>query len=209
MSRLLELLKTKKMTLIVQLPENTREMAEAAEQAGADAIVVRDGEDAADIIKTVKIPVGVDISAKNPVEEKEIKAHDRFDFISFHFEALKAVAKRVKPGKILALNDDYTLDKIIGVEDTGAEAIDAAILPLSQNSKELAVGDLQNYIGIAISSGLPVIIPTQRVIKPSEVAIIADTGAKGMILTDKVLGDSAKSLKKNLMEYRLAADDLG
>ena len=209
MSRLLELLKTKKMTLIVQLPENTREMAEAAEQAGADAIVVRDGEDAADIIKTVKIPVGVDISAKNPVEEKEIKAHDRFDFISFHFEALKAVAKRVKPGKILALNDDYTLDKIIGVEDTGAEAIDAAILPLSQNSKELAVGDLQNYIGIAISSGLPVIIPTQRVIKPSEVAIIADTGAKGMILTDKVLGDRAKSLKKNLMEYRLAADDLG
>ncbi|MFA4967560.1 MAG: hypothetical protein WC624_05010 [Candidatus Margulisiibacteriota bacterium] len=209
MSKLLELLSKKKMTLIVQLPENSVELAKLAEAEGADALVVKNEDNNSDILKAVKIPVGVDLSMEEALDDKQIKAHDKFDFINFHFGLLPAAAKRAKPGRILALNEEYTLDKIIGVENTGAEAIDAAILPLSQKSKELVVGDLQNYIAIAISSGLPVIIPTQRVITPSEVAIIADTGAKGLLLTDVVLGDDAKSMGKALREYKMAVDDLG
>ncbi|HTY12872.1 MAG TPA: hypothetical protein VMD02_01645 [Candidatus Omnitrophota bacterium] len=209
MSKLLEKLKNNKMTLIVQLPENTAEMAAAAERAGADAIVIRDGDDVSGISSAVKVPVGLDISDQAEIDEKTARSHDKFDFVNFHFEALKTVSKKLKTGKIIALNEEYTLDKIIGVEETGAQAIDAAILPLGASSKELMVGDLQNYIAIAISSGLPVIIPTQRSIKPSEVAIIADTGARGIILTEEVLGDNVRSLEKNLKEYRTAADDLG
>jgi len=209
MSKLLELLSKKKMTLIVQLPENSVELAKLAEAGGADALVIKNEDNNSDILKAVKIPVGVDLSMEADLNEKQVKAHDKFDFINFHFGSLSAAAKRAKPGRIIALNDDYSLDKIIGVEDTGAQAIDAAILPVSQRSKELIVGDLQNYIAIAISSGLPVIIPTQRGIKPSEVAIISDTGAKGILLTEVVLGDNPKSMEKALREYRMAADDLG
>ncbi len=75
--------------------------------------------------------------------------------------------------------------------------------------KELVIGDLQNYIAIALSSNLPVIIPTQRHIKPSEVAIVWDTGIKGLMLTRVVLGETAKTLEKAVREYRIAIDDLG
>lgn len=209
MSKLLEMLKEKKLTMIVQLPENNLEMAKCAEAAGADAVVICSGDGQDEILKELKIPVGVDLSSENKLAENKVKAHDKFDFINFHFEALPNVAKRVKPGKVIALNADFTLDKILGIENTKADAIDAAIIPLTQNAKELIVGDLQNYIAIAISSGLPVIVPTQRAIKPSEVAIISDTGAKGIILTPIVLGDDVKSIEKTIKEFRMAVDDLG
>jgi hypothetical protein len=209
MSKLLEMMSKKKMTLIVQLPENDIEMAKAAEAAGADALVVNKGEKQSEIMKEVKIPVGIDLSLEEKLDEKKIKENEKYDFINFHFDSLTAITKRIKTGKIIALSNSYTLDKIIGVENVGAQAIDAAIVPLSQGHRDLVVGDLQNYIAIAISSGLPVIIPTQRTIKPSEVAIIADTGAKGLLLTKVVLGESVKSIEKALKEYRAAADDLG
>ncbi len=207
MSKLIDQLKKKKLTLIVELPQASLEMASAAESAGADAIII--SEDQPGIIGKVKIPVGFDLSSREKIDEKEMRSYAKYDFINFHFEALSAVAKHTKPGKILALNDEYSLDKIVGIENMGAEAIDAAIVPLSQGTHELVVGDLQNYIAIAISSGLPVIIPTQREIKPSEVAIIADTGAKGLLLTKVVLGEDPKDFEKALAEYRMAVDDLG
>ena len=209
MSKLLGLLKKNKMTLIVQLPNNDLEMARAAVAAGADALVVCPGVNGEEILNEVKVPVGLDLSLEDQLEDNDIKENEKFDFINFHFNAIACVPRRVKPGRILTLNSEYTLDKIIGVESTGAEAVDAAIVPVSHKPKELAVGDLQNYIAIAISSGLPVIVPTQRDIKPSEVAIMADTGAKGLLLNDVVLGDTVKSMEKALREYRTAVDDLG
>jgi len=209
MSKLLNLLKKNKMTLIVQLAEDTVDAARAAEAGGAEALLIEKSEKQEEILKAVKIPVGLDLSQEAKLTEKELKAYEKFDFINFHFEVLPIIAKQVKTGRVLALNENYTLDKLLGVESVGAQAIDAAIVPLSQGMRELVVGDLQNYIAIALSSNLPVIIPTQRSIKPSEVAIIADTGARGLLLTREVLGENLKTLEKALKEYRVAVDDLG
>jgi hypothetical protein len=54
-----------------------------------------------------------------------------------------------------------------------------------------------------------VIVPTQRSIRTSEVAIIADTGAKGLMLTPVVTGTIPKHVEKAVREYRIAVDDLG
>jgi hypothetical protein len=205
MSKLLKLLKDKKLTLIVELPENRVELAQEAEREGADALLVRQDYAPEEVLGAVKIPVGVDLSHLEKLSDKEIKSYEKFDFINFHFEVLPVLAKQKRSGRIIALNEHYTLDRLIGLENLGAQAVDAAIVPISQAARELVVGDLQNYIAIAISSNLPVIIPTQRKVLPSEVAIIADTGAKGLLLTHNVLGENLKKLK----EYRAAVDDLG
>jgi hypothetical protein len=70
------------------------------------------------------------------------------------------------------------------------------------------VGDLQQYIGIVISAGLPVIIPTDLAIKPSEVAILWDTGAKAVLMTPKALGKNPKAVENNVRQFRIAVDDL-
>lgn len=203
MSKLLKMLKEKPLTLIVHLPDNKLELAQAAEAAGAEALMIDQGYDEEKILRAVKIPVGLNAGE---LKETELK----FDFINFPAEALGEFGKLKKIARIASLNENYTLDKLMQVSGKGIDAVDAAIIPLHQFGKELVVGDLQNYIAITLSSAkLPVIIPTQRNIKPSEVAIIWDTGVKGLMLTRVVLGETAKSLEKAVKEYQIAIDDLG
>ena len=203
MSKLLKMLKEKPLTLIVHLPENKLELAQAAEAAGAEALLIDQGFDEEKVIQGVKIPVGVNAADK-------LSEENRYDFVIFPAGALGEFSKLKKIGRIASLDESYTLDKLMQVNEKEIDAVDAAIIPLHQFGKELVVGDLQNYIAITLSTAkLPVIIPTQRNIKPSEVAIIWDTGVKGLMLTRVVLGETAKSIGKAVKEYRIAIDDLG
>jgi hypothetical protein len=203
MSKLLKMLKEKPLTLIVHLPDNKVELAQAAEAAGAEALMIDQGFDEDKILKAVKIPVGLNATEK-------LTGKNKYDFVNFPAEALLEFGKLKKIARIAELNESYTLDKLMQVDEKEIDAVDAAIIPLHQFGKELVVGDLQNYIAITLSSAkLPVIIPTQRHIKPSEVAIIWDTGVKGLMLTRVVLGETAKSLEKAVKEYQIAIDDLG
>lgn len=203
MSKLLKMLKEKPLTLIVHLPENRLELAQAAEAAGAEALLIDQGFDEEKVIQGVKIPVGVNAADK-------LSGENKYDFVIFPVGALGEFSKLKKTARIASLDESYTLDKLMQVNEKEIDAVDAAIIPLHQFGKELVVGDLQNYIAITLSSAkLPVIIPTQRNIKPSEVAIIWDTGVKGLMLTRVVLGETAKSLEKAVKEYRIAIDDLG
>lgn len=206
MSKLLQLLKKNPLTLIVHLPENNVEMAIAAEKAGADALLITHGDNEEEILKAVSIPVGLDVDKAIP-QEIENKLEMKFDFINFHPEMMEHYAK-LKRTKIVALDETYTLDKLMNIDDKPIDGIDAAIIPSSQEGRELIVGDLQSYIAIALSSNLPVIVPTQRSIKVSEVPIIWDTGAKGLILTKVVLGESLESVVKTIKDYRAAIDDI-
>lgn len=207
MSKLLKMLKENNLTLIVELPENTVEFAQAAEKNGADAIIIREGYGEEEtILNSVSIPVGVDLNKKKSEESKKLMELD-FDFVNFHPEVIEGYLNKEKT-KIVALDESFTLDKLMHMMDEKIDAIDAAIIPPNQLGKELIVGDLQNYIAIAMSSNIPVMVPTQRSIKPSEIPIIWDTGAKGLILTKVVLGDNIKSFTKAVSEYRIAVDDI-
>ncbi|OGC06304.1 hypothetical protein A2526_04185 [candidate division WOR-1 bacterium RIFOXYD2_FULL_36_8] len=204
MSRLLDAMKSKTLTLIVHIPENVVDLAKAAESSGADVLIVSYDKEADKIPKEVSIPVGLDLSLSAP---KDIESLSGFDFINFNHNALDNYAN-FKNTKVIILDDYYTLDKLMSITAKNIDAINAAIIPIRQKGKDLLVGDLQNYIAIALSSNLPVIIPTQRSIKVSEVSIIWDTGVKGLILTDVVLGKNIKLLSKAIKEYRVAIDDI-
>ena len=72
--------------------------------------------------------------------------------------------------------------------------------------KDLNVGDLQQLITIAMSTALPVIVPTQKTIRASEVPIIWDTGAKGIMLGGTVTGDTPDSINAVTKEFRSAIE---
>ncbi|MFA5839788.1 MAG: hypothetical protein WC890_03915 [Candidatus Margulisiibacteriota bacterium] len=223
MSRLIDLINSNKLTLIVALPENNLEMAEAAFAAGADALQLpinmhefntmeQERDTLAKILKIVEAPVGINIGNDKDLHESEIKEIEKlgFDFVNIGAEHLSpTVLKSKKVSKVLALNSRYTLDELIELSQTTFSALDAAIVSSSDPETDLVVGDLQNYISIILSANVPVIIPTQRHIRPSEVAIIADTGAKGIMLTKTVLGTTNKHIADVVGKFRLAIDELG
>lgn len=223
MPKLVDLLNKNKMTLIVALPKNDPELAEAAVKGGADALQLHanvhgfksfreEKENLESILSRSKIPVGIVPGGKKHASEKEMNEIVKmgFDFFDMDLEHLPPFMLKLKGiSKVLALNSRYTIDKVIGLAHRGAEALDAAIIPTTGWGEDLVVGDLQNYISIVLSAGIPVIIPTQRSIKASEVAIVADTGAKGLLLTSVVTGTIPKHIKERVQEFRVAVDDLG
>lgn len=210
MSLLRQLLHEKKFVLLTYLLDDSAPFARLAETAGADALISRGDEYVAEIASAVKIPVGIEYTGLQQIRSKHfesIKKH--IDFITFAPAILASMPKLNHLTKILALNEHFSLEELMRLKDQGADALDAAVLSGHLGKKELMVGDLQQYITICISSGLPVIVPTQRMIKPSEVAIIEDAGAKGILLTETVLGKTERSFEKAIQEFRIAVDDLG
>ena len=223
MPKLINLLNKNKMTLIVALPENNPELARAAVAGGADALQLHvnvegfgnfkeERQNLRRVLSKSKIPTGIVPGLKKHASEKEMQEMKKmgFDFLNIDFETRPKFIDKVKGmAKVLSLNERFSFDSLIAVPEGRVDALDAAIIPASGLGKELIVGDLQHYISIILAAGIPVIIPTQREIRVSEVAIISDTGAKGILLTSVVTGTTVKHIEKNVREYRVAADDLG
>jgi hypothetical protein len=211
------------MTLVAALAQNDPELAQAAVDGGADALClhinVRDfgdflaeKEKLAAVLEACELPVGVVTGMKKQAARHEIEEMIKmgFDFFNINIEHAPAYVPDLKRiTKVIALGSRFTIDVVLGVGRFGANAIDAAIVPSSEHGKELKVGDLQNYISIVMTAGIPVIVPTQRSVKPSEVAIIADTGAKGLMLTPVITGKTARGIKETVQSFRVAVDDLG
>jgi len=218
MSRLLNLIKKDKFVLLAELAETNPEIFEAAAAGGADAIQIIVKNDPAKELKQIhalmsksKVPLGIVLGKEINIQSHELKEIEKmgFDFINIGIEHLTpAFIGRHKITKVITLDSRFSYDEVLEISKKNFEVLDAAIIPVSKKGKSLDVGDLQNYISIIISSGLPVLIPTQCRIHPSEVAIVSDAGAKGLILTSLVTGNTAAHIAKTVEEYRAAVDEL-
>ena len=213
MSRLVSLLSKEPLTLIVKLPENSVEMAKAAEVSGAGAVCLNYSEDKdtlRDIINAVKIPVGMSLD-ENILTEDEMKDFKKlgFDFIDIPSnDAPDHLLKMGGFGRILALDPDFSEIDLTRLSDRPIDGLDAAVIMPEDWGNDLNVGDLQQYITIAMSTTLPVIVPAQKSIRASEIPIIWDTGAKGIMIGKNIIGDNVQSMKAVIKEYRSAMETI-
>ena len=213
MSRLVSLLSKEPLTLIVKLPENTVEMAKAAEASGASAICINYTDDKdmiREMIGSVSIPMGMSLD-ENILTEEEMKDFKKlgFDFMDIPSnDAPDHLLKMGGFGRILALDPDFSEIDLTRLSDRPIDGLDAAVIMPEDWGNDLNVGDLQQYITIAMSTTLPVIVPAQKSIRASEVPIIWDTGAKGLMIGESITGDTVASLKAVIKEYRSAIESI-
>ena len=229
MSKLLGVFEKNHLTLITSLPENSSELAKAAIAGGAHALKIHlnikhaasgtffgtfkeERNVIEDILDVSDVPVGIvpgeeELPSKD--EMKELIAMG-IDFLDIKLKYLPHWMTKLEGiGKIGAIDDKYSVDEILEHKSLGVDALEAAVIPKSGYRKELTSGDLQQYITISTSAGIPVIIPTQRRIAVSEVPIIWDTGVKALMIGAVVTGKTARSIEKATREFRTAVDDLG
>ncbi|MFH0886693.1 MAG: hypothetical protein V1843_00850 [bacterium] len=212
----------------MSLPDNSVDLAKAAMEGGADALKVHintehkaanktfgtfteEREKLAKIIKAVKIPVGLVLGTEVLPDEAEMDAikdlgFDYFDVLQefipdwlYKFEGM---------GRMVALDERYTFDRIMGLAYQGAQMIEAAVVPKSGYGERVQIGDLKHYISIASSMDIPVVVPTQREILPKEIPILTDTGIKGIIIGAIVTGKTPHSIEKATAEFRYSIDNL-
>lgn len=229
MSRILELFEKNKLTLIMSLPDNSLDMARAAIDAGADALKVHcnvvhkasgvnfgsleeEGAKLMAIVKESKIPVGIVPGGKErkpTVDELDEIVKMGFDFVDMNISDMPDYLFAYnKITKVAALEKENQLEKVLDSKESNFGAIEAAIIPHLGYGQNLTIGDLRAYISIAVSSNLPVIVPTQRKITPEDVPILSDTGIKALMIGAIVTGKTPAMINSAVKEYRRVIDEL-
>lgn len=218
--------------LLVSLPRNDVELGKAALDAGADGLKVHinlrhhaSGLDTGSLedeaprlaqIIALGAPVGIVPGAGETVASPEDMR--RLDAMGIDFFDLYADDM---PAWMLRM-DDTAMSVMVAfgahcwpwglVEDVQGESrpdmIEASIIEHEGYGGPLTAADVSAYAEIASRSGLPVIVPTQRAIRPEEVGVLRDAGAAGVLIGAIVTGTDPEPLAQATAQFRQAVDAL-
>lgn len=206
--KLESMLLNNKFSLVVSLPSNNTDFAQAALDGGADAIKVHVNvlhaasgnlfgsftENRPFLEKLIAMcngkPVGLVIGGADACvteAEKKILEDIGIDFFSCYSEHLPAyMLKTDKITRMVAIHDTYetVLD---AVKNSEIQVVEASIMKTSAYGTPLNFYDLLQYRKIVEKTGKPVLVPTQKAIRPDEVFGLVDAGCKAVMIGANVM----------------------
>jgi len=219
------LLERKKHILIVSLPENKLEFAQAAVEGGADAIklhlnVVHRAtgrmfpswsEEKRNIERICELDICVGVvpggrnhfaTERDLVEMQEVG----ICFIDFFVDYAPSYVMKVELARMFGLNDFSQICCIQAAQDLKPDALELSIVPEERYGERLTVGDLLRYSKAVNSSSVPCFVPSEKKIEPSEVLSILSCGVKGIIIGPIVTGTSLKEFSQAVRVFRRCMD---
>lgn len=214
--------------LLVSLPRNDPELARAALAGGADGLKVHINvhhaaagvkfgslaEEAAalDRIVALGLPVGIvpgDADAMALPDDIRRLAEMGLDFLDAYIAAMPAWMLHQEHLPVMAalghddLGHPHRLAWLASL--TRVQMVEASIVEHGGYGKPLSVGDICDYTGIVqVLGDTPVIVPTQRHILPEDVAALAATGVRGLLIGAIVTGSDAPRLHLATRRYKEA-----
>lgn len=229
MNRLLQTLKTKKCSLIASLPENTYELAKLAWESGVDAIKVHVNvfhyasqntfgkletmrPIFEQIIKDSPVPVGIVAGGDTESAEAILDelAEIGFDFISLYAHHTPAsFFQNHKMNNFLSISSTYCLAEVQSIVDGGyADMLELSVVDREEYGKRLNARDLAKYRAISSLSSVPTVLPTQKLIMPSDVKVIHQTGVKAIMVGAVVFQNNPEKMRQILRDFRAEMDRL-
>ena len=226
MSKLLPLL-SRKFVLMVSLPKNDPKLAVAAVESGAQCLKVHincrhfasgttfrpwkhERDAIVEVLQAVDVPVGIVTG-----EENQPGADDLADIQSQRFDFWDLFAKFTPPGhlklnmgRMVAVDSQWTPDLMKALEQIGIQIIEGSIVPKDEYRTPLNLVDLANYLRLAKSSNMPVLIPTQKAVQPHEVGYLQRVGAAGLTIGAVVTGLDEASLRTATSQFAAAIAEL-
>lgn len=217
-------------SLLVSLPRNDPEMAQAALEAGADGLKVHIGlehfasglntgplaeeEDALGEICGLGAPVGIvpGVGEGLATREEMLRlAEIGIDFFDLYATDMPAWMLRM---------DDCPLSVMVAfsascrpwglVENVAAPGrpamIEASIASHESYGEPLTAADVSEYAELASRAEQPVIVPTQKAIRPEEIAVLRDAGVAGLLIGAIVTGSETASVAEATSRFRGALD---
>ena len=230
MSKIVDILNNNKFSLIVSLPANNYDLAKAAWENGADVIKMHinvhhrasqnvfgtfdeNKELFERILKDCPVPVGI-VAGDGPlVAENALDqiAEAGFDFVSLysHHTPPKSLTLKHKLGVMGAIDYTYN-DKEIETVACGkyADILEMSIVHPEGYGQRLCLRDIIGYQKNTNMAKIPAIVPTQRVVYPSDCKILMDAGVKAVMIGAIVTGKEIETLAKTTKAFREAIDQL-
>ena len=227
MNDYLKMLSEKKLTLIMSLPFNDPRLCRAAFDAGADAVKVHINVDhrasgthfgrlaeerpaLEEMLARRSGPMGLVLGGS--LESVSLDAKEAgelpFSFHSVYAHHLPAWAVNGKAALMAACNDSYPTELIAAMPACGADVVEASVIPGSEYGQPLSLRDLLLYRRIAETVSVPVVVPTQRAIRPDEVRALISCGVKALMIGAVVTGKTQRSIADAVAAFRRAIDVL-
>ncbi|MEN6547364.1 MAG: hypothetical protein ABFE07_15110 [Armatimonadia bacterium] len=220
--------------LLVSLPANDPDLARAARDGGAQGLKVHiniehaaakvrfgsldDEATRIEEIASLGLPVGIvpgDASRMAPPEDFRRLHELGLDFADLYLGAMPAWLLSALPLPLMAAlghEDMSRPDRLASVATlTSIGMIEASIIPHTEYGNPLSAGDLADYTTFTRILGQadrPVIVPTQRHIVPDDLAALASTGIRALLIGAIVTGRTAADISAATRVYREALDQL-
>ena len=227
-----ELIEGNKFSLVVSLPSNNLELAEAALDGGAQAVKVHcnawhrasghtfgtyaeNREFLEQLIALCRdVPVGLVPGGEDafitPEERLELE-NMGLGFFSSYSQHLPCHMMESKVlTKMVAIDYTYTENTLDAVQSSDLDVLECSVQPGENYGTDLNYADILRYSDIVTKSGKPCLIPTQRKIKPCEVRHLYEAGCKAVMIGAIVMGKEpdAKQLQAVTAAFREAIDAL-
>ena len=215
--------------LIVSLPANSVDLAQAAADGGADAVKVHTAvshfasgsqfgslEEEAPTFEEMRsrlsIPLGIVPGTGVNLEQPEIDrladlGFDFFDAFIDHITPLIWSESRLAP--MLCVLPHHTVAQAAAAASLPrVVCLEADIVEHDGYGQRLSVEDCATYQVLASAVGVPLVVPTQRAIRPAEVAYLAGVGVGGLMIGAIVTGSTSDRMTQMTRAFRDAIDQL-
>jgi len=223
MNSLLHRLRNDDFSLLVSLPRNDVSLAQAALRGGAQGLKVHINvhhhasgthfgtfeEERANIARIVEAageaPVGI-VPGGAPfatLEEFAALAEIGVDFFdAYPFEAPAWTLAQTHLGRMLAAFEGCSIATMQALEAAGMEMCEASILGHEEYGRDLSTLDLARYHELANALSVPIIVPSQKRIMPTDVPSLRRTGVKGLLIGAIVTGKDAAGIESATRTFR-------
>ena len=209
-------------SLIVSLPQNNMEVARAAIRGGADLVKVHINAShrasgnhfgtleeerpfLTALLSESPVPVGLVLGQDPEIIRGDLPELMRmgFQFGSVYLgHAPAAFLLQDKITKMLAVDVNSTPEEVRGLKKLGCEYLEGSIIAPELYHTPLNALDLLRYQNLVEFSGLPVIIPTQKKVRPDEVEAIARCGVASLMIGAVVTGKEAEGIESATAAFK-------
>ena len=228
MSRMVDIVTRSKFSLMVSIPANDLRFALAAEQAGADAIKTHinlyhhasgssfgtwdeEKKSLIEIINRCTIPFGLVPGAeKAPTQKEMLEIKDAgFDFWDLYFHHIPGwLFDFSGMGRMAAADPSYDDEKIKAIAPRGIQVIESSVFGKDTYGQPLTPKDIERVKSVAEAAGIPVLISTQRAIRPDQLKDLKSAGLKGIVIGAVVTGRTPEGVAEITGVFRDAIDRL-
>lgn len=227
MNAFLDTLKQKKFMLIMSMPVNDAPLARDAFEAGADVVKVhmnlthRAGGtlfgDLAEnracfetMLSEAKGPMGLVPGGSAEAAGKDLIEASRmgFSFLSVYAHHMPVWGMKHAPAVMTAADCSYTTEEIAAFKACGADVLEASVIPGAEYGTPLTMRDVIRYRNITAAVDLPVVVPTQRAVRPDEVRALYEAGVNALMIGSIVTGKTRETILPAIEAFRTAIDRL-
>lgn len=217
-----------KFVLLVSITQNDLELAKIARDNGATAIKVHlncahfasgtdfgtwqaEKEKILRIREEIKLPMGIVTGAEvvPPAEDLVEIRQAGFDFWDlFAHHTPPEYYSWSEMAHMVAVDSSWTKEFVSDLQALGTDVIEASVMPRTIYRTRLTAADLCQYARLARSVDIPIIVPTQKAIRPEEIKYLQRVGVRGLAIGAVVTGLGTSKLGRVVSDFRRAIDAL-